>query len=57
VPHVIEPRRAGDPVALYSDTRRAEEILGWRATRDLHDIVGTAFAWHRRAVVPDGNAG
>jgi UDP-glucose-4-epimerase GalE len=57
VPHVIEPRRAGDPVALYSDTRRAEELLGWRATRDLHDIVRTALAWHRRAVVRDGNGG
>jgi UDP-glucose-4-epimerase GalE len=54
VPHVIESRRLGDPVALYSDHRRADELLDWRATRDLHHIVRTAYEWHRRTLVGEG---
>jgi UDP-glucose-4-epimerase GalE len=40
------PRREGDPSAIWADTTRAEEALGWRATRTLDDIIRTAWAWH-----------
>ena len=39
------PRRAGDPPALVADPTRAQQLLQWRATRSLHDIVSTAWAW------------
>jgi UDP-glucose-4-epimerase GalE len=49
------PRREGDPSAIWADTLRAEELLGWRATRSLDDIVGSAWLWHSRN--PEGYRG
>jgi UDP-glucose 4-epimerase len=46
VPYELAERRAGDPVALFSDTRRASDILGWEAQSGLDDIVASAWAWH-----------
>jgi len=46
VPYELAPRRAGDPVALYSDNQRAGKLLGWKARYALDDIVGSALAWH-----------
>jgi UDP-glucose 4-epimerase len=49
------PRRVGDPPAVWADTTRAAELLGWRATRSLEDIVTTAWRWHTSH--PDGFGG
>jgi UDP-glucose-4-epimerase GalE len=46
VPYEVAGRRPGDPVALFSDTRRANEALGWQAKFGLDDIVASAWAWH-----------
>ena len=48
VPAVDAPRRAGDPVALWADCSRAQEVLGWKARYGLDDIVSSAWAWHSR---------
>jgi len=49
VPVRMADRRAGDPPELVADSRRAQEILGWRpATPSLEDIVATAWRWHQR---------
>ncbi len=52
IPTEAAPRREGDPSAIWADTRHAETVLGWRATRSLDDIVRSAWAWHERN--PDG---
>jgi UDP-glucose 4-epimerase len=53
VPHVIGPRRAGDPPVLVADASRAGEVLGWAPRhRDLAVIVASAWAW--RQAHPDG---
>ncbi len=52
IPAVAAPRREGDPSAIWADTRRAEAVLGWRATRTLDDIISSAWRWHTRH--PDG---
>jgi UDP-glucose 4-epimerase len=39
-------RRAGDPPALVADVSKAKEILNWSSSRDLKDIVSSAWeAW------------
>jgi UDP-glucose 4-epimerase len=52
VPHVLRPRRAGDPPELVADPALAKSVLGWAAEfRDIQWIVETAWAWHQRPVV------
>ena len=55
IPADEAPRRAGDPPAIWADTRLAGERLRWRATRGLDDIVTSAWRWHSSH--PDGYAG
>jgi UDP-glucose 4-epimerase len=48
--HSIDPiigkRREGDPAALVADVRLANELLGWQSSRDLFEIVSSAWdAW------------
>jgi UDP-glucose 4-epimerase len=39
-------RRAGDPPALVADVSKAKEILNWSSSRDLRNIVSSAWdAW------------
>ena len=54
VPVAEAPRRAGDPVALYSDSAKAGAVLGWSARHSLDEIVASAWAWH--STHPDGYA-
>jgi len=52
VPTLLAERRAGDPVAVYADNRRAAELLGWHPRYGLDDILASAWAWH--STHPDG---
>ncbi|MFZ9109461.1 MAG: UDP-glucose 4-epimerase GalE, partial [Ilumatobacteraceae bacterium] len=54
LPHKIAPRRAGDPATVFADPTLIRAILGWRATRDLREIITSAYRWHERH--PDGYA-
>jgi UDP-glucose 4-epimerase len=50
VPHVIEPRRPGDPTYLVADPSAAPRVLSFMPTHsDLPTIIRTAWAWHQRA--------
>jgi UDP-glucose-4-epimerase GalE len=50
VPHVVKPRRPGDPTYLVADPTAAREILKFRpAHSDLATIIRTAWAWHQKA--------
>ena len=49
VPHVIAPRRAGDPSRLVASSQRARTALAWTPRHsDLDTIVATAWGWHRK---------
>ena len=49
VPHIIGPRREGDPPALVADSTRLRSDLGWQPRHsDLKTIVETAWAWATR---------
>ncbi len=40
------PRRPGDPVSIYADSRKARAELDWKTQYNLEDIIGTAWRWH-----------
>lgn len=43
----VAARRAGDVTAVWADTTRANEVLGWRAERELSDTLKAAWQWER----------
>jgi UDP-glucose 4-epimerase len=45
VPHVIGPRRPGDVMAMYADTTKSREVLGWTAELTLGDALRDAWHW------------
>jgi UDP-glucose 4-epimerase len=50
VPHVVKPRRSGDPAYLVADPSAARETLKFRPVHsDLATIIRTAWAWHQTA--------
>ena len=43
---IVAKRREGDPAALVADVSLAREMLGWQSSRDLREIVSSAWdAW------------
>jgi UDP-glucose-4-epimerase GalE len=50
VPHIVKPRRAGDPAYLVADPAAARGTLKFQPVHsDLATIIRTAWAWHRKA--------
>jgi UDP-glucose 4-epimerase len=48
VPVVEDARRAGDPPALYADSSKAQQELGWKIQHtEIKDIIATAWKWHQ----------
>ncbi len=48
VPHTIGPRRAGDVVQVWAETTKVESILGWKAKRDLAEMLKDAWNWQKK---------
>ena len=48
LPYKIADRRKGDVIAVYADTTKATEVLGWSTKRDLKSSLSSAWAWERR---------
>jgi UDP-glucose 4-epimerase len=45
---VEQPRRAGDPPAVYNDPSKIQRELGWKARiTDVHEVIETAWRWMR----------
>lgn len=44
----IGPRRAGDVIAIYANYDKAARILGWQPTRNISDIMRSAWAWEQK---------
>lgn len=44
----IGPRREGDVISIYSDTKKANEVLGWKANRSLDDMMLSAWNWQKK---------
>ncbi len=41
------PRRPGDVVSIYADTKLANEELGWKAERTVEETLASAWAWEK----------
>jgi UDP-glucose-4-epimerase GalE len=48
VRRAIGPRRPGDPPILVADAAKAQRVLGWRAERNLADIMTSAWTWMQK---------
>jgi UDP-glucose 4-epimerase len=44
----ITARRSGDVEKVYADTKLANEVLGWKAERDLDNMLLSAWNWQVR---------
>lgn len=44
--HLVN-RRAGDVIAIYSDSSKAYRILKWNARRSLEEMMATAWKWEQ----------
>ncbi|MEW6694027.1 MAG: UDP-glucose 4-epimerase GalE [Pseudomonadota bacterium] len=49
IPYRIAARRPGDVAACWADPTKAQQVLGWRATRTLHDMCASAWGFAVRA--------
>jgi len=45
VPYEISPRRPGDVAAVWADPKRAEEMLGWKATLGIKEMCEDTWRW------------
>ena len=52
VPHEIVGRRDGDIEQIWADPSLAADLLGWRATRGLDEMLADHWRWQQRH--PDG---
>ncbi|HEY1038323.1 MAG TPA: UDP-glucose 4-epimerase GalE [Bacteroidia bacterium] len=43
----IGPKREGDVIAVYSDSTKAEKILGWKCKHDIESMMRTAWMWEQ----------
>lgn len=48
VPYRIADCRPGDVPAVWADTSRANEVLGWKAGRSLDDTLRAAWQWEKK---------
>jgi UDP-glucose 4-epimerase len=52
VPYRVAARRPGDVAACWADPARAQQLLGWRATRDLATMCADSWRW--QSMNPNG---
>ena len=52
VPHEVVGRRAGDIERIWADPSLAADLLGWRASRGLDEMLADHWRWQQRH--PDG---
>lgn len=45
----IGPRRDGDVIAVYSDSSKAEKLLGWSCRFGIDDMMRTAWLWEKNS--------
>ncbi len=49
-PYSVGGRREGDVEAIYSDSSRAAEMLGWKPNRGIDEMMRSAWEWQKYMV-------
>ena len=52
IKHVIGPRRAGDIAVCYASTKKAEEVLGFKARYGIEEMCSSCWKW--QTMNPEG---
>lgn len=50
LPFEFAPRREGDIAICYSNSEKAEKLLGWKAGKTLHDMCRDSWNWQKKCV-------
>jgi len=48
ITYKIEARRAGDIASCYANAQKAQELLGWSATRNIDDMCCDGWNWQSK---------
>ena len=48
MPYTIAPRRAGDLPEFWADASKAEALLGWKAERNLQQMMEDTWRWQSK---------
>lgn len=48
--YTLGERRKGDVPAIYTDAKKAEETLNWRAEYTLDDVMQSAYKWQQTLI-------
>ena len=48
IPYAFAPRRTGDITEAWADPSYAHEILGWKTTRGLQEMLADAWNWQSK---------
>lgn len=52
IAHKITEKRAGDTAVCFANPQKAQQLLGWKATRSLEDMCKSSWNWQSKN--PDG---
>ena len=52
IPYALEPRRPGDVAACYADPSSAENLLDWKARRDIDAMCRDSWRWQSEGCMP-----
>ncbi len=44
----IVNRRQGDVISVYADTKKANEILGWKAEKTMEEALSSSWEWEQK---------
>lgn len=44
----IVERRQGDVISVYADTKKANEVLGWKAEETMEEALASAWKWEKK---------
>ena len=44
----IVDRRTGDVISVYADTKKANEVLGWKSQETMENALASAWKWEKK---------